>query len=169
MGFPSKLKDMGLYLDGNDHRGEAAEVTVPKLMIKFEDWRGGGMLGPVPIDMGLDKLELEFTIGGLIASALRSFGAATHNAGLVRFAGAYQDDTTGEVQAVEIVVLGRYAEVDFGNAKPGDDTQHKYKMACSYYKLTVDGVDWIEIDLVAGIFKVFGIDRRAEIRAAIGA
>jgi P2 family phage contractile tail tube protein len=42
-------------------------------------------------------------------------------------------------------------------------------MACSYYKLTVDGLDWIEIDLLGALFIVFGTDRYAEIRDAIGA
>ena len=35
-------------------------------------------------------------------------------------------------------------------------------------EVTVDGEDWVEIDMIGGTFIVFGIDRRAEIRAAIG-
>jgi P2 family phage contractile tail tube protein len=64
--------------------------------------------------------------------------------------------------------MGRYTEIDFGNAKSGDNTTHKYKLACSYYRLIVDGVDWIEIDLINMIFTVMGIDRYADIRAALG-
>jgi len=40
---------------------------------------------------------------------------------------------------------------------------------CSYYKLTAAGQDLYEIDMVAGTYIVGGIDRYAEIRAAIGA
>jgi P2 family phage contractile tail tube protein len=64
--------------------------------------------------------------------------------------------------------MGRYTEIDFGNGKPGDNSTHKYKVGCSYYRLIVDGVDWIEIDLINMIFIVFGVDRYAEIRAALG-
>jgi P2 family phage contractile tail tube protein len=167
MGLPSKLKNFNLFLDGVGHIGEIAEVTLPKLTTQVEDWRGGGMLGPIAADLGLEKLEAEFTAGGLIAAALRQFGAATHDAAQVRFAGAYQSDGTGRVQAVEAIMRGRYTEIDLGNAKTGSDTEHKYKLAASYYRLVVDGVAWIEVDLLAPSFIVFGQDRYAEIRAAI--
>lgn len=168
MGFPSKLKDMNFFGDGTTFRGVISEVTLPKLTMKLEDWRSGGMAGPVQIDMGLEKLELEFKAGGLLREAFSQFGATSHSAQLNRFAGAYQDDDSGAVTAVEVVTRGRPAEIDMGGAKPGDDTEHTFKIAASYYKLTVDGEDWIEVDMVAGTFIVFGQDRRAEIRAAIG-
>lgn len=168
MGFPSKLRDMGLFLDGNSYKGEASEVTLPKLTLKLDEWRGGGMLGPVMIDNGLDKLEAEFKVGGLIDGALRAFGSTSHDAALVRFVGAYQEQNTGAVQTAEVVFMGRYSEIDFGGAKTAGETEHTYKMACSYYQLDVDGQNWLTIDLVNGVFSVFGIDRYAEIRAAIG-
>jgi P2 family phage contractile tail tube protein len=96
------------------------------------------MLGPVPIDMGLDKLEFEFSMGGLIQAASPSSARPLAGA-LVRFVGAYQEDQTGTVKTIEVVAMGRYTEIDFGNAKAGDNTVHKYKMACSYYRLIVDG------------------------------
>lgn len=168
MGLPSKLKNMNLFIDGTSHLGVVADYTMPKLALKLEDWRGGGMLGNVGIDHGVDKLEAEFTLGGLMTSAMRQFGAVTHDAVLLRFAGAYQDEATGAVRAVETIQRGRYSELDFGNAKAGDDTEHKGKLSCTYFKLTVDGVDEIEIDLVNAVFIVGGIDRYAEIRAVIG-
>lgn len=168
MGFPFKLKQMDMLVEGVGHLAETEEVTVPKLVLKTEDWRGGGMLGPVPIDMGLDKLEFEFSMGGLIETALAQFGKPAIAGSLVRFVGAYQDDQTGATKAVEVVCMGRYTEIDFGNAKVGDNTTHKYKLACSYYRLIVDGVDWIEIDLINMVFLVRGEDRYAAIRAALG-
>ena len=168
MGMPSKLKNMNTYLDGVGHLGIIAAFTVPKIALKMEEWRGGGMLGPIMIDQGLDKIEAEFTMGGLIVAALRQFGATRHDAAMIRFAGAYQDDATGAVKAAEFTMRGRYSELDFGEAKPGDDTEHKSKMACSYLRIDIDGRNWLEIDLLAGIFIVDGVDRYAEIRAAVG-
>jgi len=66
------------------------------------------------------------------------------------------------------VSRGVTSEIDMGGAKPGDDTEHTFKRTCTYYKLIVDGEVWIEIDIIAGIFIVFGVDRNAEIRAAVG-
>lgn len=168
MGFPSKLKDMNFFEDGTSFKGQITEVTLPKLTMKLEDYRAGGMAGPVPVDFGLEKIELEFKAGGLVRELFRQFGAVALDNTLNRFAGAYQDDSSGAVVSCEIVTRGRTSEIDMGTAKPGDDTEQTFKTMCSYYKLTVDGEDWIEIDMIGGTFIVFGIDRRAEIRAAIG-
>lgn len=169
MGFPSKLKDMQFFEDGTSYKGQVTEVTLPKLTMKLEDYRAGGMGGPVPIDFGMEKLELEFKAGGLVRGLFRSFGAVAFDANLNRFAGAFQDDSTGAVVSCEVVTRGRTSEIDMGTNKVGDDTEQTFKTICSYYKLTVDGEDWIEIDFIAGTQIVFGVDRRAAIRAAIGA
>lgn len=169
MGFPSKLKDMNFFEDGTSFKGQVTEVTLPKLTMKLEDYRAGGMVGPVPIDFGLEKIELEFKAGGLVRDLFKQFGAVGFDKNLNRFAGAYQDDSSGAVVSAEVVTRGRTSEIDMGTSKVGDDTEQTFKTACSYYKLTVDGEDWIEIDMLGGTFIVFGNDRRAEIRAAIGA
>lgn len=169
MGFPSKLKDMNFFEDGTSYKGQVTEVTLPKLTMKLEDYRAGGMAGPVPVDFGLEKIELEFKAGGLVRGLFRQFGAVALDKTLNRWAGAYQDDSSGAVVSCEIVTRGRTSEIDMGSGKPGDDTEQTFKTTCSYYKLTVDGEVWIEIDMIGGLFIVFGNDRRAEIRAAIGA
>lgn len=167
MAFPSKLKDMNLHLQGQGHKGVVSEVTVPKLTLKLNEFRNGGMIGALQADMGLEKIELDFTMGGLLQTVMPDFGAAAYDAVTARFSGAYQEDGYGSVRAVEITVMGKYTEIDMGNAKVGDDTQHKAKISCNYYQLDVDGVNWITIDIMAGVFEVFGVDRMAEIRAAV--
>lgn len=168
MALPQKLKNFNLFGDGNVWRTLIDSVTVPKLTRKVEEWRGGGMHGPVEVDLGLEKLELTFKAGGFLLDAYKSFGAKTHNSNQWRFAGAYEDDSTGAVTAVEILVRGRMREIDPGDAKSGDDTEHNFAIAASYYKLTVDGNDVIEIDQAGLIFVVDGKDMLELIRRAIG-
>lgn len=168
MGLPSKLKNFNLFNDGLSYIGQVPELTLPKLSRKMEEYRGPGMSGPVEIDHGNEKIELQWTAGGLLVDALKQYGVTKHNAVQLRFAGAYQRDDTGDVQAVEIVVRGRHKEIDFGNSKVADDTAHKYTTTCSYYKLTVDSEVIIELDLVNGVETVGGVDRTAGIRRAIG-
>lgn len=168
MGLPSKLKNMNLHGDGNNFMGMVPEVTLPPLKLVTEDYRGGGMVGAVAVDLGLDKLEMEFIAGGLLVGPLRKFGAAAHDGAMLRFTGAYQADDGSPVKAVEAVCRGRYTEIDMGSAKPGDDTEHTFKAVLSYYKLSIDGRTEVEIDMVGGVFIVDGIDRYAEIRAALG-
>jgi P2 family phage contractile tail tube protein len=146
MALPRKLKNFNLFNNGNNYLGQIAEITLPKLSRKMEEWRGGGIM--------LD--------------ALKQFGITSAIGCLLRFAGAYQRDDTGTTDAVEVVVRGRHKEIDFGAAKPADNTQHKFTTSCAYYKLTVNGEVLIEIDPLNFIFNVGGIDRLAGQRRALG-
>ena len=170
MAMPRKLKNMNLFNDGHSYLGVAKAVTLPKLTRKMEAWRGAGMNGPVKADLGFGDggIQLEWTLGGLDLVVLRQFGHASATGVQLRFAGAYQQDDTGEVTAVEVIVRGRHEEIDKGEATPGEDTEHKITTTCAYYKLVVNGVTEIEIDLLGGVENVGGEDRMAEQRKAIG-
>lgn len=168
MALPRKLKNMNLFHNGNNFIGLVPEVTLPKLARKMEEYRAGGMDGPVDADMGGEKLTLDWTAGGIVKEALRTFGATSATAVAVRFAGAYQRDDTGEVDAVEVIARGRYSEIDMGGSKPGDATAHKYTLSCAYYRLDINGRTEIEIDQLNMIYIVDGVDILAEQRRAVG-
>lgn len=168
MGLPSKLKYLKVYNDGEAYMGETAEVTVPKLARKFEDYRGGGMDAPVGIDLGGEAIEFEWKIGGLLEQVYRQFGATSINALQLRFVGSYQDDNTGQTKTADITVRGRHQEIDPGSAKGGDDTEQTVKTRCAYYKLMIDGWPIIEKDEMNMMFIVNGRDLLAQHRANLG-
>lgn len=168
MSLPRTLKNFILFNDGNAYLGEVPEATPPKLGRKMEEYRAGGMNGPVSIDLGMEALEMDWTAAGYMRSLFTQWGEPTHDGVLLRFAGALQADDTGAVSAVEIVVRGRHKELDFGNAKAGEKTELKVKSALSYYKLTLDGTVLIEIDFVNLIEVVDGVDRLMQTRLALG-
>ena len=170
MALPKKLKHLNLFNDSNLYGGIAKTVTLPKLGRKMEAYRGGGMDGPAKADLGFsdDGIVLEWTLGGWDLVALRQFGAVRADGVMLRFAGSVQRDDDGGVSAVEIVVRGRHEEIDFGEATPGEDTEHKISTACTYYKLSVDGEVITEIDFLNFVFTVDGEDLLAEHRKAIG-
>jgi len=168
--LPKKLKLMDLFNEGNSYLGQTGEVTIPKLVRKLEDWRGGGMNGNVKWDAGLgdDMTDFNWKLGGIDDLIIKQWGAQTVDANMLRFAGSYQRDDTGETTAVEIVVRGRHEEIDFGNQKPGDDTETSVKTIWSYYKLSIDGVVQVEIDIPNMIEIVNGVDLLEKHRANIG-
>lgn len=167
MALPRKLKNFNFSVDGTSYLGETTEVTQPKLALKLEAYRSGGMQGEVDVNQGIEKLELEFKMGGHEPNLIALFGGAI-SGNLFRLQGAYQRDDTDEVDAVEIVCRGRLSEIDEGSSKAGDDTEHSYKASLTYYKKVVNGKDIVEIDMLNQIFMVDGKDRLAEIRAAMG-
>ena len=169
MALPKKLKLMNLYNEGNSYLGQTGEVTLPKLGRKFENWRGN-LNGNVKWDAGLadDINEMTWKLGGIDKLVLQQFGAASVSAIGLRYAGSYQRDDTGETDAVEIVVRGRHEEIDFGNAKPGDDTETTIKTIWTYYKLSINGQVVIEIDILGLKEVVNGVDLLEKHRQNIG-
>ena len=168
MGLPRTLKNFALFVDGISYVGEVPEVKLPTLKRKMDDYRSGGMNGPVKTDLGMDGMELEWTAAGYIREAYEQWGAAKHDAVLLRFAGALQSDDSEGVDALEVVMRGRISEIDPGSAKAGEGTELKYKFALSYYNLTINGENLIEIDVVNMVETENGTDRLAEVRAALG-
>ena len=168
MALPKKLKYLNLFNDGHNYVGVVSTLTLPKLTRKLENYRGGGMTGAAPIDFGLDDdaLTLEWTMGGLDTLVLQQWGAV--DATPLRFAGSFQQDDTGETLAVEVVMRGRHKEIDFGEYKQGEDTETKVSTQCTYFKLSINGQDVIEVDTVNMVEIVNGTDRLAEHRKNIG-
>ncbi|MDR3429013.1 phage major tail tube protein [Silvimonas sp.] len=168
MALPRTLKNMNVFHDGVSHVGQISEVELPKLTRKTDEFRGGGMDGGVEIDLGQEKIEMPLSYGGLMREMLQQYGIANISGVLVRFAGAYQRDDSGTVDAVEVIARGRWKEIDPGKAKPGDKSEFKATLACTYYKLSVNNVVDVEIDLVNMVFVSGGVDRLADQRRAIG-
>ncbi|MFU1906036.1 phage major tail tube protein [Bordetella avium] len=170
MGMPYKLKNMNLYNDGSSYLGIVTSVTPPKLTRKMEAFRAGGMLGAAKADFGLDDdaMKMEWTVGGYVKQILQQYGAVGVDGVQLRFAQAFQRDDTQETVSVEIIVRGRHSEIDRGEAKVGDDTEHKVATECVYYKETHDGEVLYEIDLLNMIQMVAGVDVTESLRRAIG-
>jgi len=167
MALPKKLKYLNLFADGNSFQGEVTAITLPKLSRKLDPFRGGGMNGAAHIDNGLedDALDVEWTIGGINELVLSQWGAS---AVPLRYTGSYQRDDTAEIVAVEIELRGKHQAFDFGEGKQGEDTETKITTKCTYYKLTWNGKELIEIDTVNMVEKVNGVDRLEQHRKNIG-
>lgn len=162
--LPRILKLMSLR-DGNDfHVGDVSSVTLPKIVTKSESWRAGGMIGEVDIDLGIEKLDLEFTIGGLAFESFTKVSSPKVDGTIYRFAGSY-DSGNGEAPIpVEIEAHGRQMELDPGEAKVGNLGETKIKVNASYLKVDISSATKVEIDLINAIQIIDGKDMYSEHR-----
>lgn len=167
--LPSVLKNMNLFNEGQSYLGVVEEVTRPDLERIMEPWRGGGLNGPVDLDMGQSTPVMTWKPGGLVAQPLRQYGVTRINGVMLRFAGAYQNDETGQVDALEITVRGRHKKIGLGSAKAGEKDSMEVETTCTFYQLVINGEEIVYIDLLNAIERVNGVDLLAEQRAAIGA
>lgn len=170
MALPRKLKHLNLFIDGDNWVGLAESFTPATLGRKFEKYRGGGMAGAVDTDMGLDDeaLAVSFVVGGYEANLLRKMSASTVGGVMLRFAGSYQRDDTGDVHSVEIVCRGRFSNRELGEQKTGENSQTTINMTNAYYKESMDGEVLCEIDVINMIEIVDGEDKMEAHRRAIG-
>ena len=121
---------------------------------------------PVAIDMGMEKLEAELTFAEYDAELFRLFGLISNNNIALTIRGAIQ--ATSEAEAVMVNLRGIFKELDAGSWKAGDKTTLKCTVAVSYYKLTIDKRELIEIDIENMVRKINGNDQLATLRQALG-
>ncbi|MFD0726971.1 phage major tail tube protein [Lysobacter brunescens] len=168
MGLPYSLYRFNTFINGDSFLGETEEVELPKLSRKFEEFQSGGMGGPVKLDFGNEAMEASIKFGGLVRRALSHYAAPTVDGVQLRWVGAYKSGTSAIPQSLEVTMRGRFQEIEFGTQKAGEKSEQKMKFPISYYKVVIDGQTVIEIDQLAGITIVDGVDTDAAFRAIIG-
>jgi P2 family phage contractile tail tube protein len=164
--LPKILKNLTAFVDGQGYAGRVSELEPPKLTIKGEEYRGGGMDAPIEVDMGMEKLEATMTFSEYDAALFKLFGLVDGEAVAVTLRGLMQDD--GDAVAVICELRGRYKEMDSGTWKPGEVGTLKASIAARYYKLTINSEVVVEIDVVNMIRKIGGKDQLESQRKALG-
>ena len=165
--IPQTLSNLNLFVDGVSFQGDVPSLTLPKLTLKMEEHRGGGMDAPVELDMGMEKQEANFTTTGVRRESLKFFGLADGTAFNGTFRGAYKG-LKGKVTPVIVTLRGTLKEVDMGDWKPGDKAEIKHSIGLTYYKLEVDGRTVYEIDPIGMRRVINGVDQLAAQRSALG-
>ncbi|EIA1386065.1 phage major tail tube protein [Escherichia coli] len=129
--------------------------------------RALGLRAKIDQEQGWHKTLSNVGVNG-VTGIWELYAATGVDAVPIRFAGSYQRDDTGETVAVEVVMRGRQKEIDTGEGKQGEDTESKISVVCTYFRLTMDGKELVEIDTINMIEKVNGVDRLEQHRRNIG-
>jgi uncharacterized protein len=167
MAFPQRLTNFAVFADGKGYVGVAPELNLPKVTSKTEEYRAGGMDTPVEVITGTEKLEASFTLAEYNADVMALWGLTTNAETQFVFRGSLQRQGEDAV-AIVAILGGRIKELDPGTWKAGEQATLKASLAISYYRLTVDGVDVIEIDALNMKRIVHGVDQLASVRTALG-
>ena len=166
--LPKIAKAYNVYFEGDNWAGLVEDVTLAKLVRKMEEMRAGGMSGPIEMDLGHEALSMELTILEYKKALITAWGTSDAGGVYMRFLSARKGDSaSGAVEANEFIVRARPKELDFGTLKSGDMTNQKVALAISYFRYDVNSEPWIELDPANMIEVVGGVDRQADIKAAI--
>ena len=166
MATRSVLKNFNLFVDSKGYAGKVDEVTLPKLTLKMEEFRAGGMDAPIEIEQGMEKLEMSFVVGSREFDILKTFGVFGKETPLT-LRGAFQDEM-GVVTPVTINATGICKERDLGTWKPGENAPATLNFALKTYKETQDGTVLYDIDITNMKRVINGKDQLEGIRSALG-
>jgi P2 family phage contractile tail tube protein len=164
--LPKILKNFNAFVDGKGFAGRIEEIQLPKLTLKTEEFRAGGMDVPVQVDLGIEKIEAELTFAEYDPDLFRLFGIVG-NAGISFTLRGWMQGV-GNAESVVINLRGIIKELDAGTWKAGEKSTLKCIVAAHYYKLTIDNHELIEIDAENMIRKINGSDQLSSLRSAIG-
>ncbi|WP_186081805.1 phage major tail tube protein [Burkholderia gladioli] len=164
---PETLYNCSVAIDGRGYAGRATSMTPPKLKLKTDDYRAGGMDAPSKVDQGMEALEASFAMASMEYEVLKYFGILDGNAFSGNFRAAFKDHY-GKIKYVGAFFRGKLTEVDPGEWKPGEKAETKYTIAVDYYRMEIDGAVVHEIDVFACKRVVNGVDQLAEVRKALG-
>ena len=162
--LPRVLKNFAVFADGRGYAGRCDEVELPKLALKTDELRAGGMDAPVELDMGMEKLEAKLTFAEYDEAALGLFGKPNTYYTL-RGAAQRQGEAA---QPVILRLFGTAKEVDSGSWKAGERGSMAFMIAVTKLTYEVNGVPIVVIDVENMIRIVNGVDQLATQRAALG-
>lgn len=164
---PQTLFNTNLFIDGISFSGDIPELTLPKIAVKTEGYRAGGMDGEIDMDVGLEKLEASFAANGVRQQAMKFVGLADQTAFNGSFRGSFKEQK-GRFVGVTATIRGMLKELDPGSWKSGDKAEFKYSVGVSYYKLEIDSVVIFEIDPVNSVRVINGVDQLQQMRNQLG-
>ncbi|MFK3907894.1 phage major tail tube protein [Pseudomonas monteilii] len=165
--IPETLANTNLFVDGVSFQGDVPSLTLPKLTLKTEEHRAGGMDIGIELDMGMEKMESNFTTTGVRKESLKFYGLADGNGFNGTFRGSFKGQR-GATKAVVVTLRGLLKELDMGDWKAGDKAEVKHGIAVTYYKLEVGGELIYEIDPIGMKRVINGTDQLASQRSDLG-
>lgn len=166
----NRTTNANVYLNGNSLLGKVSEATAPTLKTKFADVEALGMVGSLELPTGLDKLELKLKFNAIYADVLAA-ASNPFQTQEIQIRGSIETYTTaGRVAQVPsvIYVRGTFKDNALGNFKQHANVDLGADMNVIAIKHEIDGRTVTDIDVLANIWKVNGVDILAQYRQNIG-
>lgn len=165
--LPSVLVDMNAFLLDESFAGLVNKTTLPKIVTKMAETALSGTAGAVERSLGrLEKMEMEVTISDYHPTIKGLVGSNAGRSEVIVLRGALDQD--GSVVPVVVRFSGFWKDTDLGEWTPEKELEIKSNVAVEHFELEVAGRELVFIDKMMNIWRMNGVDRNKEIRAALG-
>ena len=166
----NRLTNANMYLDGNSLLGKVEEMTLPSVKNKMVEHKALGMNGALEFPSGIEKLEGKIKWNSFYGDVLAKM-ANPYTALQVQVRASLETYASGgRVSQVPVVAILTMMPKSLpgGSFKQNDNVEAETDYTANYFKLTIGGQDIVEVDVLANIYKVGGVDVLAEYRTNIG-
>lgn len=167
----NRLTNANLYVNGKSLLGQAEEITLPDIKHKLSEHKAIGMVGVMELWAGIDKMEAQIKWNSFYKDTMIEFGDPT-KAISIQARGSLETYTSqGRTEQVPVVcyITGMPKNFPMGNYKQHDNVEAISQMTVTYCKMEINGEEVFEVDVLANIYKVGGVDILAKYKANIGA
>jgi len=124
------------------------------------------MDGVAALDMGMDMMELGFTLAEHNPIILKQFGLINQAAVALTFRAAKVDDQS--VEAYIIQARGMYTSLALGDVTNGEKSPLEATVALRYFRMEMGAEEIMEIDIDNMVRTVDGVDQMEQQRRALG-
>jgi len=167
----NRVINANVYADDLSLLGTAEEVEAPKLMQVMAEHKALGMVGKTEFPSGFDKMEMRIKWNAIYANVMAKFNNPYKAIRLQVRASLESWEGGDRVAQVPVVI---YATVQskgmpMGSFKPNDNVEIESNLSCTHVKMEIDGIEIVEFDASANIFKINGVDQLVDYRNNIGA
>ncbi len=164
------LNNANIYIDGNSLLGRAEEFKLPTVKFKMAEHKAVGMVGAIKLPSGFEALEGEIKWNSFYPEVWAKLLDPYTSVQLQARGSLETYNSQGRQAQVPYVVFltCSFYEVPAGDFKQNDKAEFQSKFYATYIKQVVDGKDVLEVDAMANIYKVNGVDKLDLYRTNIG-
>lgn len=166
----NSLYGANVYLDGNNLAGRVAEMELPTLKSKTSDKNVLGMVGMMELFNGFEKLEGKIKFNSVIPDVIAKIANPIKATQLQLRGSLLSHGAQGVTQEVSYVciVTATFKNMPLGGFKQQSDVEMEVDYSATYLKLTIDGTEHLEYDVMNNIYRIDGVDVLETYKANIG-
>jgi len=166
----NRMTNANVYVDGQSQLGKAEEINLPDITFMMSEHKALGMIGKFELFSGVDKMEATIKWNAFYTDVMKKFSDPRKALKLQVRSSLETYNSEGILAEVPCVayLTGYPKNFPAGNFKQHDNVETTSKMTITSYKLEIDGNPVIEIDSMANIYSVDGVDIFKNYRSNIG-
>lgn len=153
----NRITNANIYLDGTNLLGRAEEVKLPDVSMIMQEHKALGMVGKVELPAGFDKLEGEIKWNSFYRDAMLSAANPYRSLALQCRSSVQRYSSQGLID-----------EIPLGTFKQHENAEFSSSFTCTYIRQVLDGEELLQLDYLANIFRVGGVDQLTDYRINIG-